>query len=426
MVKKIFIVIGILLVGFIVLAYLSFWSQPQTPKNSLLINKNGFDSISYATKKWVTVAASSQYDGNNIKHLMQGEHYRKTWEAPVKAKIVYLDTLFGGMTFIEEGGGKQTKSLELKAPNGIVYTLRSINKNPEALIPQYAKLIGIENLIIDGISAQHPYGALPAAYLAEKLHVLHTHPKLIYLPKQYWLNERNEEFGNKLYFLEYESEGKKNWTSITNVEEIIDTKDLIELKYKKRNLIHIDEAALVRARLLDLYIGDWDRHAKQWGWAMQKRGDSLIGIPIAADRDNAFFTLDGILPTLLSNKTIEPKLRPFEEEIDYLPGLLYDFDSYFLKDTPEETFLREAKFLQQNLTDDVIENALRTWPKPIYDLDAKTIEKKLKKRRDDLMDYAIKFKTILNDKPRPTEPLIGLEDIDIPRQYFQCFSCILD
>ena len=45
---------------------------------------------------------------------MQGEHYRRSWEVTVLAEIVYLDTLFGGMEFVEEGGGKQTSSLEIK------------------------------------------------------------------------------------------------------------------------------------------------------------------------------------------------------------------------------------------------------------------------------------------------------------------------
>jgi hypothetical protein len=320
---------------------------------------------------------------------------------------------------------KETKSLEVKAPNGAIYTLRSVNKNPKALIPEYAKALGIENLIIDGISAQHPYGALPAAALSEKVGVLHTHPTLVFMPNQDWLGKLNKSYGNKLYLLEYESEGKVNWTSLNNVTEIIDTKDLIQLKQKNEEHVFIDEPALVRARLFDLFIGDWDRHAKQWGWAIQQRSDSLVGVPIAADRDNAFFTLDGVLPTLLSNKSIEPKLRPFEEEIDYLPGLLYDFDTYFLKDIPMGIFISEANYLQKTLTDDVIEEAIMVWPKSIYDLDGKEIVDKLKSRRDDLIEYAKKFKAILDDNPRPNKPLNGLEDLDVPIQLLNCFNCSL-
>ena len=156
---------------------------------------------------------------------------------------------------------------------------------------------------------------------------------------------------------------------------------------------------------------------------MQKNGDSLIGIPVAADRDNAFFTLDGVLPSLVSNKNIEPKLRPFKNEIDYLPGLLYDFDAYFLKDVPEAIFISQAKYLQAKLTDTVIRNALMKFPKAVYDIDAQEIEDKLKTRRKNLVAYAKKFKSILNEKPRPTQPLNGIDDVNIPSYLIACFNC---
>jgi hypothetical protein len=50
--------------------------------------------------------------------------------------VVLLDSLSGGLKIIKEGGGKQTESLKLLATNGIYYTLRSINKKTDALIPE--------------------------------------------------------------------------------------------------------------------------------------------------------------------------------------------------------------------------------------------------------------------------------------------------
>lgn len=423
MLKKTLIILGVLLLVFLVLSYGSLWSRPENPKLSYINNEQDLSKLTFKHGDSVNITASTLYEGNGLKNLMQGEHYRKTWEARVTVEVIFLDSLMGGMKFIEEGGGKQTKSLEIEAPNGVIYTLRSVNKDPEALVPEYAKALGIENLIIDGISAQHPYGALPAARLAEKAGVLHTHPKLVFVPRQDWLKDLNDTYGNKLYLLEFESEGDINWTTLKNVTKIIDTEDLIELKNDKKEEVFIDEAALVRARLLDIFIGDWDRHAKQWGWAMQKRGDSLVGVPVAADRDNAFFTIDGILPSLLSNKTIEPKLRPFEKEIDYLPGLMYDFDTYFLKDVPESVFVEQAYYLQNIFTDEILKEALMAWPQSVYELDGEEVFAKLKSRRKDLIDYAKNLKRILDEKPRLSKPLNGLDDLDVPESLLRCFNC---
>src|SRR5690606_29291793 len=101
----------------------------------------------------------------------------------------------GGLTIIKKGGGKQTQSLRLSNPDSIYYTLRSVAKNPDPLIPDFAKTLGIENIIIDGISAQHPYAAIVAAKMAESISILHTHPTLVFAPKQERLGKYNADYG---------------------------------------------------------------------------------------------------------------------------------------------------------------------------------------------------------------------------------------
>src|SRR5690606_21175535 len=168
--------------------------------------------------------------------------------------------------------------------------------------------------------------------LAKYANVLSTHPKVVFIPKQETLGDTyNEKYGNRLFLLEYETESDTNWTALKDVQSIVETDDLQELKQELKDSVFIDERQLVRARLFDLIIGDWDRHAKQWGWVLQKSDGGYKAIPLPGDRDNAFFRIDGVIPAIISNKNVEPLVRPFEKEIDYLPGLVYPFDIYFLK-----------------------------------------------------------------------------------------------
>ena len=421
--KKVFGIIALLLILFIVLMYASLNSKPKKIETSKLVNYENVNAIDFHNHDSVIISASTQYQSNELKNMMQGEHYRKAWSAPIKVPIVFLDTLYGGMTIIKEGGGHQTKSLKMQAQNGILFALRSINKTPGPLVPEIAKTLGLENIIIDGISAQHPFAAIVVAELAKHAHVLNTFPKIVFVPKQSTLGTYNEAYGNRLYLLEYENESKVNWTTIPDVVEIVETDDLQTLKVKLGKKLVIDQRTLVRARLFDLLIGDWDRHAKQWGWVLQQRDDLTTAIPLPADRDNAFFNLNGIIPSIIANKNIKPEMRPFHKEIDYLPGLVEDFDVYFLQDVPESIFIDEAKNLQKTLTDDVIENALHLWPQNLYDLDGAAIAKKIESRRNDLVEYAKGFKSILDEKPLLKAPLKGSEDLDLPQTLLECFGC---
>ncbi|WP_149274619.1 hypothetical protein [Pareuzebyella sediminis] len=421
--KKVIIGAFILLLAFIVLTYISVSSSDKTFGTCEILNYDEIGSLDFRAHDSVLVAASTLYQSNGLKEIMQGEQYRKVWATPVKVPIVFLDTLMGGMTVIEKGGGKQTHSLKLRAADGRIYSLRSINKDPEALIPEFAKVLGLENIVVDGISAQHPYAAVVVAKLSAKAGILSTEPSIVFVPRQSILGGFNDTYGNRLFLLEHETEGGTNWTPFTNVSEIVDTDDLQELRKKYGNKVTIDEIALVKARLFDILIGDWDRHAKQWGWVLRKNGRHFKAVPLPGDRDNAFFNIDGLIPTLLANKNVLPGLQSFEKEINYLPGLVMPFDVYFLKKTPLKIFADAARDLQSVLTDDAIEEAFSVWPEEIYRLNGDKIKNTVKYRRDNLVAYAKEFYNELEKRAFLTEPLKGSEDKSSDEVTIACFEC---
>ena len=414
-----FSIIGIL----VLVIYLSIWSTPNDVESQIIVNAENIHTINFKNRDSVIIAVTTMYEGNVLKKMVQGEQYRQEWSVPVKVPVVFLDTLHGGLTIIKKGGGKQTQSLRLSNPDGIYYTLRSVAKNPDPLIPDFAKTLGIENIIIDGISAQHPYAAIVVAKMAESVSILHTHPTLVFVPKQKRLEDYNTDYGNKLYWLEYETEGPTNWTNLDNVIEILDTHNLQKMKQDLGNKLTINKEILIRNRLFDLVIGDWDRHAKQWGWVVQKIEDDYTAVPLAGDRDNAFFSIDGLIPTVVSSKNIQPRLRSFETEIEYIPGLVYPFDRYFLNNTPMEAFIDQAHYIQNNLTDEVIDKALSIWPKDIYSLHGEEIKTKLKARRSQLDEYAKAFKNEIDKLGNLDEPLKGSEDVELSKGSFACFEC---
>ena len=421
--RILFISILSILIVFVICLYISVNTTDKTFSKTRLIDFDDKTLVDFKKYDSVQVAASDMYKANDVKRIFQGEQYRKAWSTPIKVPIVFLDTLKGGMVITKEGGGNQTHSLELKGSDSIIYTLRSVNKDAEPLIPEFLKTLGLENIVSDGISAQHPYAAILVAKLADKVNLLHTNPKVVFVPKQESLGKFNNKFGNRIFLLEYESEGDVNWTSYSNVTEIVDTEDLQELKQELKDSITIDEHLLVRNRLFDILIGDWDRHAKQWGWAIQKKNNVRVAIPIPCDRDNAFFNIEGLIPSILSNKNVVKELRPFSEDIDYMEGLIYPFDRYFLLKTNADVFINEAKYLQETLTDRVLEEALEVWPKNIRDLDGTEIIDKIKARRQNLQTYALEFHKIIQKQGVLVEALKGSGDLILSDGLKKCFEC---
>ena len=417
------LLIGTVVIMLIILTYISTSTTSENFTTCEIVSGTNMDSIDFKKHDSVLIAASTLYESNFLKDMVQGEQYRDAWSAPVKFPVVFLDTLKGGMKVLEEGGGKQTHSLKLEAANGEIYTLRSINKDPDKLIPGFVKTLGLENIIVDGISAQHPYAAIVVANLADKAGILHTDPKMVFVPQQPTLGEFNEKYGNRIFLLEHETDGGTNWTPFKNATQIVDTEDLQVLKAKNEKKVVIDTAALVRARLFDILIGDWDRHTKQWGWAIVDLDSVYSTVPIPGDRDNAFFTIEGIIPTLISNKKILPGLQSFDKEVDYMPGLVMPFDVYFLKNVDETVFVGEANFLKRKLSDKVIWNAFKAWPENIRQLHADDIITKISARRENILLYAQRFHEILEKREYLTEPLKGSEDLKLEENLVRCFDC---
>ena len=419
----IFLGVVIILIGLI---YLSVSSSQKTFETCTISNLEELQRTNFRNHDSVLIAPSTLYEANLLKDLVQGSNYRDAWSEKVKFPIVFLDTLYGGMEIIKEGGGKQTHSLKLRSKNDIIYTLRSVTKDPEKIIPEIAEDLGLENIIVDGISAQHPYAAILAAELAQKLDILHTHPRMVFIPKQEVLDDFNKKFGNRLFLLEYETESKGNWTSLKNVSEIIETKDLQKLKFESKAKILVDQDALIKVRLFDLLIGDWDRHAEQWGWVIQKSDRGNVATPVAGDRDNAFFYISGLIPSIITNKNVEPLVRPFEKEIDHMPGLVYPFDRYFLSNTSEDMFIKQANELQKSLSDEIIANAFEAWPEQIRKLNEKEIGEKLKSRREKLQEYATQFFQQIQEQGKLSEALKGSEDLELSSSQLACFDCDLE
>ena len=77
----------------------------------------------------------------------------------------------------------------------------------------------------------------------------------------------------------------------TGAIEILSTGDL--WKRFLAGEARVDDRALLRARLFDLWIEDWDRHNKQWRWL--RRGEDDAFVPLPEDRDQAFSKFGGLL-----------------------------------------------------------------------------------------------------------------------------------
>ena len=347
------------------------------------------------------VIATDIYATSKAGESWLGSNYRAEWSAKVQAKTLLLDTIYGGLTPIKKGGGFQTKSLRLEDSEGHQYTMRSVGKFSEKLVPPALRNTFVQGLIQDGISASHPYGALAIPKLADAAGVYHTNPELVFVPAQAGLGIYNDEFGNQPYIFEERPQGDAtDIASFGNSKKIFSTLDVIEKIEKDEDHV-VDQDQVLRSRLFDIWLADWDRHEDQWRWASFKDGGKTLYRPIPRDRDQVFFKLNGIISWLIKRPYFKPNFQAFAGEINSIDGLNFNarhFDRTFLNQKSRADFIATAHSLQALLTDEIIEAALHDLPPEIYDLSGEEITSILKIRRQNLVQFANRFFDLINDE----------------------------
>src|SRR5678816_534755 len=175
-----------------------------------------------------------------------------------------MNAFAGGLTPMKMGGGLQTKSLRLEGADGKEYVLRSVNKDPSKAIVAELKGTFAEDVVQDQISSANPFAPMVVASLAETAGILHSNPRLVFVPKTTRLGEFENTFGESLCLLEERPSGE-----FGNSKNVVNSEKLFE-KIFTNSSHQVDEKSFLKARLFDMLIGDWDRHEDQWLWASYK------------------------------------------------------------------------------------------------------------------------------------------------------------
>lgn len=350
----------------------------------------------------ITIAASKLYETDRkLKIKMLGQNYRKEWATPISVPVFDIATEKGGLKILKRGGGQQTRSLRLEAKDGKQYVLRSVEKYTEKAIPPGLEGSFVAKIVQDGISESHPYAALAVPKMAKAVGVYHTNPKIVYVPDDPRFGIYQDGFKNELFLFEERPNGDmSDMDNFGNSKSILGTEKLLKKRFENSDL-QIDETAVLRARLFDIFLNDWDRHDDQWRWATFKKDGKRIAKPIPRDRDQAFFFSDGAIPWLIRRKWAMPKFQSFDSIVENVIGLGFNaryFDRNFIQSKEKEDWIEMAKELKSKLSDDVISEAVRNLPQEVFEISGDKIIQTLKARRDQLPTLAMDFYDFLAKK----------------------------
>lgn len=343
--------------------------------------------------RFINSAANPKLEGNGLRRLLVGQNYRNEWTQPVRVPVLNFKTSHGGLVAKKLGGGKETRSLNVEDSAGKEWALRSVEKFPENVVPPELRRTVAAKIVDDAISASYPYGALSMGTFSRAAGVPFFKDTLVYVATDEGLGEFRSKFENLLVLMEEKSPSEIAVDDKEKKEKLISTEELV-YELQNHNGGKVDQLAVLRARLLDNFVMDFDRHEGQWEWLGIHSEGGKIYYPIPKDRDQVFYSGNGILTKLVAGKNIHPETQGFRaktKNIITFNRAAQNFDRVFLNELSEDDWNTQIDLFLPSMTDALIDSALHKQPAEIQKYSVKKLIASLKEKRksfkEDMMRY---------------------------------------
>lgn len=345
-----------------------------------------------------TVSASQKYDANGLTRFFMGDGYRAEWSTPVNAPLLDISSYDGGLEPYAIGGGLQTMSIKFRSKNGKKYAFRVLDKQPEKSLSDIARESVYRVIVQELITTMHPYGPLIANSLMDATDIIHIKPELFILQQHPSLNGAFQPFVGKMGTLEEKPSGKKKGRKgFYGADKVVSSYDMF-ISLRKSHKNKLDKIAYAKARLMDMILGDWDRHEDNWKWAIFKEGGYKIYRPIPKDRDHVFSKWTGLIPDI-ADYAIN-NAEDFGDKFGNLRHLNFKarfLDRELASELSMADWIEASQYLKEKLTDEVIDNAVLQLPIEVFPIHGEEIRRKLKSRLEDLDRFIAEYYKDLNE-----------------------------
>jgi len=322
-----------------------------------VINSTSNDSI--------TIAANPDLQAGWLHRFIFGSLWRDVWTTPVNVMVLHPD-----------------------APIGKEYSFTPFNQDSVSSLPSDLSILLPQDIVNDQRSTLNPFAPLVIVPILQSVGLPYREARLVVLQDSTLDNEINQRTKNTLGILEWPWHIPYINADALHSDNFAETPSMLQ-SLEMDSQCRVNELQYLKARLIDIFIGDWDRSADKWLWI---KAQTNIWEPVPIKHRQGLVRVNGFLPTIADLAL--PELENCGENISSVENLTLTgrtLDRRLLISYSKQTWDSLASWIQSQISDSVLMMAVSKLPISIRDKEGKSLLHLLQSRRTQLPKAADEY-----------------------------------
>jgi hypothetical protein len=366
------------------LFYISYWHIPSMTRRAIFVFFISIVTLSAFAQEEAQqkVTPGPEFGAGFFHRFLFGSSWRTLWTTPIEVETLDLGRYAGGIRPLAPVNGQSTKALHFKGNDGNEYVFSALNMGREAVVDPKIQSSFVGGIADDFVGTTNPFALLVTAPILTEVDLDNAGYSIVALPVDEKLGEYKEEFGGAIGLLQEVPKREAVARGYLDETKTLSTTTVLE-KLQEDNENAIDAMRYLKVRMMDIYLGEWDRGLDKWRWSAQKSGAKTVFTPIELERDQTFSRYTGIVPFFIAQNVAQ--IESCDDNYPWIADLTWSgrhLDRRFLSSLEKPVWDSLKTFILSKLTDELIEGAVKQLPPEMFEKEGEKMIKMMRSRRD--------------------------------------------
>ncbi|HEY6171987.1 MAG TPA: hypothetical protein VIX80_07005, partial [Candidatus Kapabacteria bacterium] len=327
------------------------------------------------------VIPGPEFGAGFFHRFLFGSSWRTLWTTPIDIETLDLGRYASGLRPLPPASGQSPKALRFKGGDGKEYVFSALNMGAKSVVDGRIHASFVGGIADDFVGTTNPFALLVTAPILSEVDLDNAGYSIVALPVDDKLGEYKAEFGGAIGLLQ-ETKPEAIARGYLDETKTLSTTTVLE-KLQEDNDNAIDAVHYLKVRMMDIYLGEWDRGSDKWRWSAKKSGAKTIFTPLELERDQTFSRYTGIVPFFVAQNV--PQIESCDDNYPWIADLTWSGrhqDRRFLSSLEKPVWDSLKTFILSKLTDELIEESVKQLPPEMFEKEGEKMIKMMRSRRD--------------------------------------------